>query len=193
MELLPIFVGDATLEGLYAIKYPGEASDEFERLFNFWNDTNYIQEYFVLNKDYLQTLFFKNISIDELIDKILDEAQLLENSLYEFTAKGFDSEENNLQMLFKPLYNTEYTIPIHQKTKAKVGGRFIKNPILRIYALRIGNNTFVITGGAIKLTRAMKEHPDTIIELEKLERVKSFLEANEINIDDDLIYYYAQF
>lgn len=55
--------------------------------------------------------------------------------------KGFDSEENNLQMLFKPLYNTEYTIPIHQKTKAKVGGRFIKNPILRIYALRIGNNT----------------------------------------------------
>lgn len=36
----------------------------------------------------------------------------------------------------------------------------------------------------------MKEHPDTIIELEKLERVKSFLEANDINIDDDLIYYY---
>lgn len=89
MELLPIFVDDATLEGLYAIKYSGEASDEFERLFNLWNDTNYIQEYFVLNKDYLQKLFFKNISIDELIDKILDEAQLLENSLYEFTAKGF--------------------------------------------------------------------------------------------------------
>lgn len=173
MELVTIFVEDKTLEGLYAIKYFGESSDEFERLFNLWNDTNYIHEYVVLNNDYLQTLFFKNRTRDEIIGQIYEEAQLLESLLYEFTKKGFESDVT-LQMLFKPLADTEHTTPILQKTKAKIAEKSIKNPILRIYALRMGNNTFVITGGAIKLTRAMKEHPDTIIELEKLGKVKSF-------------------
>lgn len=140
----------------------------------------------------MQTLFFKNLSIDNLIDKILDEAQLLEELLYEFTTRGFDGTKN-LQLLFRPLFNTEYTIPPLQKTKTKVDERLVKNPILRIYALRIGDNIFVITGGVIKLTRAMKEHPDTEIELEKLEMVRSFLKSVNININDDLIYYYEQF
>ncbi len=63
MELVRIFVDDATLEGLYAIKYSGEACDEFERLFNLWNDTNYIQEYFVLNKDFLLQSSSDSLSI----------------------------------------------------------------------------------------------------------------------------------
>ena len=53
--------------------------------------------------------------------------------------------------------------------------RKFKSPILRVYGIRIAQNTFVITGGAIKITRAMQEHVDTNEELRKFEIVKLFL------------------
>jgi hypothetical protein len=42
---------------------------------------------------------------------------------------------------------------------------------------------FVVTGGAIKLTRTMSEHPDTVKELSKLNRCKEYL--NSMGIFDD--------
>ena len=38
----------------------------------------------------------------------------------------------------------------------------------------------------------MKDHPDTLFELEKLDIVKTFLKKETINVDEDLIYYYEQ-
>ncbi len=96
-------------------------------------------------------------------------------------------------MLFKPLHNKQYTVPPHQETKAKIDDRRnFPKPLLRLYGIRLGDNTFVITGGTIKLTKTMEEHPDTITELEKIETVKLFLRKNNIIINDDLIYYYDQ-
>jgi len=36
---------------------------------------------------------------------------------------------------------------------------------------------FVITGGDIKLTRTMREHPDTMIELSKMNRCKEYFKS----------------
>ena len=47
--------------------------------------------------------------------------------------------------------------------------------MLRIYAIKIESNCYIITGGAIKLTRTMQEHRDTLIELQKLNKLKNFL------------------
>lgn len=65
-------------------------------------------------------------------------------------------------------------------------------PIIRIYAIRIEENTFIVTGGAIKLTRAMPEHPDTAEELEKIKKCKKFLQSHGIETANDLIYYYEE-
>jgi len=59
-----------------------------------------------------------------------------------------------------------------------------------LYAIRIHKNLFIVTGGAIKLTGQMGEHDDTDKELEKLEKVRDFLKANDLKTADDLIYYY---
>ncbi len=58
-----------------------------------------------------------------------------------------------------------------QKSKA----RYKKSPWLRLYAIRIASDLFVITGGAIKLTKLMEEREHTQKELCKLDLVKNFL------------------
>ena len=49
-----------------------------------------------------------------------------------------------------------------------------------MYAIRIDTNCFVITGGAIKVTRTMQQHPETNNELQKLEKCKNYLQSKGV-------------
>lgn len=70
------------------------------------------------------------------------------------------------------------------KEKARLK-RTIRHPSwLRIYAIKLSQGVYVITGGAIKLTLKMEERNHTKVELAKLENVRRFL-LNEDIIDDD--------
>ena len=51
---------------------------------------------------------------------------------------------------------------------------------LRLYALKQDDNIYLITGGAIKLTRQMSERPHTLNELKKLESVRNHLLDNGV-------------
>ncbi|MEA3496047.1 MAG: hypothetical protein U9R42_08430 [Bacteroidota bacterium] len=62
---------------------------------------------------------------------------------------------------------------------------------MRIYAIRIEENVFIITGGAIKLTKTMNEREHLKNELKKLENVKQFLILEGI-IDNDSIVDYLE-
>ena len=126
-----------------------------------------------------------------LLQKVLEEADELEGLLYKYTEDGFKVKGENLQMLFRSLDNKENKIPTFQYTKAKIDRRKFPR-FLRFYAIRIDKNTFIITGGAIKLTKMMDEHNDTIKELEKLDTVKTFLGVNGITNLDELNYYYYE-
>lgn len=46
---------------------------------------------------------------------------------------------------------------------------------LRIYAIKLEPGCYIITGGAIKLTRTMQERAHTLAELNKMEQVRNFL------------------
>lgn len=194
MKLVRIFVNEETCEGLYAVRYQSELLDEYERLFDLWADTQQIMQYCVANEGYLKAEHFDGQSIDQTVTKVHDEAAELEYLLEDFSEKGFKGGDN-LQMLFRPLLNKQYKLPEHQETKAKVQGkRSFPKPILRLYGIRLGENTIVITGGAIKLTKTMDEHPDTVKEVEKLVEVKAFLKKNGLDNDEDLNdYYYEKF
>jgi len=54
---------------------------------------------------------------------------------------------------------------------------------LRLYAIRIDANVFVISGGAIKLTPNMNERDHLLKELSKLEITKSFLKEMDLVYD----------
>jgi hypothetical protein len=88
---------------------------------------------------------------------------------------------DNLDSIFEPLRLEE---PI-ELTRSKAKGYKPKS-WLRIYAIKLQSNVYVVTGGAIKLTRSMQESEHTKIELRKFDRCRVFLREQGITDIDGL-------
>lgn len=87
-------------------------------------------------------------------------------------------------MIFRPLENNRSRDILLGKEKAKLMCRPEHPSWLRLYAIKLEPGCYIITGGAIKLTRTMEERQHTLIELQKLEKVRNFLvEAGVVDTD----------
>lgn len=60
-----------------------------------------------------------------------------------------------------------------------------------MYAIKLSMGIYIITGGAIKLTRTMQEREHTLQELEKMEKVRIFLIREHV-FDEDSFTDYQQ-
>jgi hypothetical protein len=110
----------------------------------------------------------------------LKEVEEMEDALYDYSEQGFANSNTCLQHLFKPLNNYEYAIAAHQKSKAR-----IKQGWLRVYAIRLAENCYLVTGGAIKLTNDMRAK-HLLHELMKLDQSKALLRNRGIYYPEDL-------
>ena len=156
MEIVPIF--DAHL---YSFKYPGEEFDELERLLDEWNDIEMLRNFFEENS---QDLKYFQIEVDDAIIQTRKEADALRKKLINLSK----TVNPDLDSMFANLDDYETRIVPLAKQKSK-------RRWLRIYALRIDTNTYIITGGAIKLTHEMKDRLHTAKELDKLESGRNYL------------------
>src|SRR5690606_6575643 len=106
------------------------------------------------------------LTLEEAVIQTINEADLLfETVLSKVNEKGW------LNSVFKNLHNQEYKAVVLSKKKARRNW-------LRIYAIKIDEEVFLITGGAIKLTHLMQERAHTNEELTKLEQAKNYLKEN---------------
>lgn len=168
MKIIDIFANGK----LFAIKYEGEEYHELDRLLNLWNDPSFLH------------LFLKNNRADipydrtsyQVLNDILDDVNILEDILNEIAT----DESRQFKEFFSPLYNQEYKVVVLSMQKGR------KN-FLRLYALKICDNCFLITGGAIKFTHLMENRPHTLEELNKIKRCKDYLKSNGV-FDDDSFY-----
>jgi hypothetical protein len=182
MKIVSIFA--IVEESLYSAQFAEDGNDELSNTFENWNDPEYLKLFFEEHIQDLQSGFYGNITIEEAIGNTLEEAEVLENQLYETAINGKQNEQFTLQSLFKPLNDNETNTPPLQKNKLK---GFNKKSWLRIYAIRIGPNLFVISGGAIKLTHKMdREHLKH--EIRKLEITKDYLKSKGIFDEYDFVY-----
>lgn len=175
MELFRIFDNC-----LFVFKHLGESKDEFERLFDLWRDTEYLEQFFVDHEADLKNGFWGTISIEDAILKTLSDAQHFEEKLLKLSAMSADDKNKGLESLFEPLHNSQTHVIDLNKSKAK-------RSWLRIYALRAEKNIYIITGGAIKLTANMHEREHTNAELRKIEQCRDFLIEQGIFDADGLI------
>ena len=60
---------------------------------------------------------------------------------------------------------------------------------MRIYAIKLDNGIYLVTGGAIKLTHLMEERQHTLDELKRMEQVRNYLIDNGV-LDVDGLYEY---
>jgi hypothetical protein len=167
MKIIPIFA-----DKLYSFQYGNETNCEYFRLIDNWNDTVYIYNFYndnlskIKNNSYLEN----HQTLEDFSDFIFDLAMDLDEYLNELT------QNNDLNSFFKPLSEAKYEISI-----GKFKGR---QNILRLYALKIDENCFIITGGGIKLTQTMDQDENLKRELLKLSQCQAYLKENFIDNSD---------
>lgn len=158
---------------LWAVKSPDEDADELTMLFRKWNNVEFLLDFFIENFDDLKG-YFKIERLDRAIEDTLEDAEALEELVLEFPYT------EHLDSLFKPLDITDAQISELTREKARYWDRDRHASWLRIYAIRLEPNVYVVTGGAIKLSRTMQEREHTALELDKLNRCKAYLKANGV-------------
>jgi hypothetical protein len=162
MEIVSIFAPN-----LYAFHYKDESDNEFTRLMELWMDVGYLKAFAKVNGI---------TDSNRFVTEILSNAEEIDDFLY-----NLDADLESFSRYFEPLQTSEYTkVLSFQKGK-------IKRNRLRLYAIKIDNNCFVITGGAIKMSQTMQENPFTAIELKKLNEARTFLQSRGV-FDDDSFY-----
>ena len=153
---------------LWAVRYDGDEDNILTKTFEKWNDLDWLTKFFTANAQDLSS-YFKITNLNEAIYDTITDAHQLECVILD----AIESEE--LDVLFRPLENLRSPEVVLGREKAKgerTGGH---ESWLRLYAIRFQTNSFLITGGAIKLTRTMQEREHTLAELRKLEYVRNFL------------------
>lgn len=165
---------------LWAVKNPDKELDELTSLFEQWNDANYLFKFFRDNIDDLKS-YFKVERVSQAIQDTFEDSDALEELILTFPY----TEE--LDTLFKPLDVTDTKSMELTRQKARNWERERHDSWLRIYAIRLEPNVYVVTGGAIKLTRAMQDKEHTMIELNKLNKCKEFLKRNGVFDKDSFI------
>ena len=90
------------------------------------------------------------------------------------------SPDANLDGIFRPLENERISEMLLVKEKARLRNTPRHASWLRIYAIKLEPGIYIITGGAIKLTRTMQEREHTLVELARMEKVRNFLLDNDI-------------
>jgi hypothetical protein len=180
MQIVRIFDDDFLL----TVHYDGLETDTFTQIFNNWTDIEYLEGFFTLNEFDLKRDFWGGISIEDAVIETRNEALKLREYIYGLTKKTLKNRISIFKRLFKPLTKTLIGNDIIAKKKS-YGLR--KNSWLRIYALKLDDDMFVITGGAIKLTDNMEEREHTRKELLNLDNCLTFLKNQGIIDKDGMI------
>lgn len=177
MEFVRVIKG---YDHLWAVKAPDKESDELTSLFERWNDADYLFQFFKDNIGDLNS-YFKIEKISQAIRDTFEDSDALEELILTFPY----TEE--LDTLFKPLDVTDTKSMELTRQKARNWERERHDSWLRVYAIRLEPNVYVVTGGAIKLTRAMQDKEHTMIELNKLNRCKEYLIRNGVFDKDSFV------
>ena len=176
-------VFERILEGkdhLWAVRNMEKPKNELALLFDSWNDIGFLMDFFMENLDDLKQ-FFHIRRISDAIDDTMDDAEELQRLILDIPYT------ENLDELFTPLGSADLTIRELTREKARNWDRIGHASWLRVYAIRLEKNVFVVTGGAIKLTRSMQERPHTQEQLEKLNSCRQFLLDNGVFDADSFI------
>ncbi|MDE3211771.1 MAG: hypothetical protein KGM98_00945 [Bacteroidota bacterium] len=189
MEFVSIFTAEEEAN-LWPVCYPehvveGVARDIFSLQFDLWSNTDYLRAFFMNNRD-LKTPFWSYLSLDQAIDKVLDEREQFEAELFNIENKVPGYKGRDLKTIFKPLHKNIYSIHFENEFHRKAKPNFF-DPIIRIYAVELSDGTMIITGGVLKLTEKMVGDQFDA-EFKNLKSVQEYLKREGIDSKAGLFY-----
>ena len=130
--------------------------------------------------------YFKITDVNEAIYDTIEDSERLQCLIMDI------SPEADLDKIFRPLENSRYADVLLGKEKARLQSTVRHASWLRIYAIKLEPGIYVITGGAIKLTRTMQEREHTLLELGKMEKMRNFLLEQRVVDKDAFIDYMSE-
>jgi hypothetical protein len=153
---------------LWAVRYDGAEDNALQQVFSQWNDPEWLVEFFSENISDLES-YFKITDINQAIYDTIDDSMRMQCLILDI------SPDADLDKIFRPLHNERTSEMLLGKEKARIKNRDRHASWLRIYAIKLEPGCYIITGGAIKLTRTMQEREHTLAELKNMENVRNFL------------------
>ncbi len=167
---------------LLAVQFEGEDADEFTLAFRNWQDPEYLENFFEQNRNELQGGFWGQISVEEAIWITINESEKFENYILDVAKSGSANKKSALaDLVFHKLHKLDFSIK-HVESKA-YGSK--QKSWLRLFAIKVSKELYVVSGSAIKLTRTLQEKAHTDNELEKLKITKTHLSKIGLLTEDD--------
>lgn len=169
---------------LWAVRYDESNDNVLDSILDQWNDVVWLRSFFKQNIEDLAA-YFKITDVNQAIYDTIEDSDRLQCLIMDI------SPEANLDRIFRPLENCRDSEMLLGKEKARLHNTPKHSSWLRIYAIRLEPGIYIITGGAIKLTRTMQERQHTLAQLTKMEQVRNYLLDNGI-VDMDSFLDYQQ-
>ena len=165
---------------LWAVHFEGEDDNELYKVFNNWADVVWLRAFFKENIDDLNA-YFKITDIKEAISDTIEDSERLRYIIMDISPETF-----------RPLDNNQASDVMLQKEKARLKRKYGHSSWLRLYAIKLIQGNYIITGGAIKLTATMQEREHTRQELVKIDKVRRYLLEEGIIDDEGFIEYISE-
>ena len=183
MKITEIYSGS-----LFAVHFDEKDFNEYEDAFALWQDLDYLVKYFSDNANLLATDFWKSIPIptdyEDLAQIIIDESFDLQEYIEEVASNTANGAEPDFDTFFQELGGKYKNL--RQYIPQKAYGTNTPT-MLRLYAIRIEPNCYLVVHGGIKLTPDIQGTPALRQQLfSKIDNVLHFLKVNGILDSDDL-------
>lgn len=180
MKIIRIFAQENTSKGLFAIKCDTE--DEFTKCADRWMDIEYLFNFFDDNETNLNNGYYEDyIPVSDAVSLTRNEAYELLERIANLAKQTLRSSKK-LSHYFRPLIGGDAIHEFLQEEKASSQGNL---RCLRLYAIKISEETYVITGGAIKLVGKMSESQELIDQLALLRKTRKFLKEQNVFCQED--------
>lgn len=170
---------------LWSAHYPEDEKTVLEMVFDQWEDTEWLEQFFVANINDLNA-YFKITDVNQAIFDTLLDRERLQCLILDI------SPDANLDELFRPLENSRISEVLLGKEKARIKNRPNHASWLRLYAIKLEPGIYIVTGGAIKLTRTMQEREHTLRELARMEQVRNDLIRQNVVDADSFVDYLTE-
>lgn len=170
---------------LWAVHFEGEEDNELYKVLNNWADVIWLRNFFKENIDDLNA-YFNITDIKVAVNDTIEDSERLRYIIMDI------SPDTDLSRIFRPLNNNEASDAMLQKEKARLKRKYGHSSWLRLYAIKLIQGNYIITGGAIKLTATMQEREHTRQELVKIDKVRRYLLEENIIDDEGFIEYLSE-
>lgn len=185
MEVIEIYP-----DNLFAVKFDNKDQDEYAAAFTLWQDLDYLVKFFDDNKDLVNTEFWKNalpsLESEDLAKSIVDESFDLLEYIKDIVTNTSGGVTPDFDSFFQELGGKKYN-HLREYVPQKSYGTAVPT-MLRLYAIRLDSNCYIVVHGGIKLTQKIQDTPQLNKELfPKIDNVLQFFKANGIIDAEDLI------